>query len=93
MDYDVVIVGVRILDKGLIRQGGCAGLSTAIRLKDTAKKNNLDLSVCILEKGENIGSHILSGCLLNTQGLSELIPNWQDVVFLVFGVHSIRNLL
>lgn len=63
-----------------MKQGGCAGLSTAIRLKDNAKKNNLDLSVCILEKGESVGSHILSGCLLNTQGLSELIPNWKELV-------------
>lgn len=63
LQYDVVIVGA-----------GPAGLSAAIRIKQLQQ----DVSVCILEKGSEVGAHILSGAVLETRALDELIPNWQD---------------
>ena len=66
MEFDVVIVGA-----------GPAGLSTAIKIKQLAAQNDQEISVCILEKGSEVGAHILSGAVFETRALDELIPNWQ----------------
>lgn len=66
MEFDVVIVGA-----------GPAGLSTAIRLMQQAQAASQELMVCVVEKGSEVGAHILSGAVLETKALQELFPDWQ----------------
>ena len=67
MEFDVVIVGA-----------GPSGLATAIRLRQLSEEKGTDLSVCIVEKGSEVGAHILSGAVLEPRSLNELLPDWKE---------------
>lgn len=67
MDFDVVIVGA-----------GPAGLSASIRLAQLGQQHNQPLNICIIDKGEEVGAHILSGAVLEPRALKELIPDWES---------------
>src|SRR5512140_3299175 len=67
MSYDVVVVGA-----------GPAGLAAAIRFKQLCATQGRDFSVCVVEKGSEVGAHILSGAVIDPRALDELLPNWKN---------------
>ena len=67
LNFDVLIIG-----------GGPAGLACAIKLAKLNQEKKTNLSICLLEKGSQIGAHILSGCILNPLALNKLIPDWKN---------------